>query len=204
MSTIAEAKAALRKEIRTHLDAISPQQRRASDELLFSRFLDLPRVRQARTVFAFWGVPPREPDTGRLTEQLTAAGKRVALPCTLPQRQMQLRLFTRREALISAAYGIMQPDFDSPVLLPEEIDLVLVPALCCDRRGFRLGQGGGYYDRWLAAHPCPTVCLCRDSVLQDRLPTEPHDCPVDLVLTETLLLFRNGQGTEISLRPRTV
>ena len=68
---------------------------------------------------------------------------------------------------------------------PEEIDLVLVPGLCYDRQGYRLGFGGGYYDRWLAGFPGLRVGLCREAVLQDRLPVEHHDLPVDLVVTES-------------------
>jgi len=72
------------------------------------------------------------------------------------------------------------------VLDPGEIDLILVPALCYDRRRFRLGQGGGYYDRYLANYRGRTVGLCRDLVLQDALPREATDLPVGLVLTESM------------------
>ena len=65
-----------------------------------------------------------------------------------------------------------------------EIDLALVPAVCYDRRGYRLGFGGGYYDRWLADFAGFRVGLCRAAVLQERVPTEAHDSRVDLLLTE--------------------
>ena len=65
-----------------------------------------------------------------------------------------------------------------------EIDLALVPAVCYDRRGYRLGFGGGYYDRWLADFSGFRVGLCRGLVLQDRVPTEAHDSRVDLLITE--------------------
>lgn len=188
MSTIAEEKAALRAAVRAKLDAMSDQERRVSDDALFRRFLELPQVKNARTIFAFWGMHVREPDTGRLVELLTAAGKRVALPRTMPQRQMELRQFTTKERMAAGPYGIREPDGSCPLIAPEEIDLVMIPAVCCDKQGMRLGQGGGYYDRWLEAHPCPTVCMCRDAVLQDKVPTEAHDCPVDVVLTETRIL----------------
>ena len=60
----------------------------------------------------------------------------------------------------------------------------LVPGLCYDREGYRLGFGGGYYDRWLAGCSGWKVGLCRAALLQDRLPRGPYDIPVDLVVTE--------------------
>ena len=59
-----------------------------------------------------------------------------------------------------------------------------MPAVCYDRRGYRLGFGGGYYDRWLAGFSGFRVGLCRGLVLQDRVPTEAHDSRVDLLITE--------------------
>lgn len=177
-------KAQLRRQVRAALAAMAPEELRASDDALFTRFLALPQVKKARTVFAFWGVPGREPDTGRLVEQLARQGKRVALPCTLSQGQLEFRLFISREKLAAGPHGILEPDRDCPLIPARAAELILVPALCCDKGGFRLGQGGGCYDRWLAKHPCPSVCLCRRALLRDALPTDTHDYPVDLVLTE--------------------
>ena len=77
-----------------------------------------------------------------------------------------------------------EPGPDRPVVSPGEIDLVLVPGLAFDRRGYRLGQGGGYYDRYLPQTKAVTVALCRSCFLLDAVPREEHDAPVDLVLTE--------------------
>ena len=65
------------------------------------------------------------------------------------------------------------------------LSLVLVPGLAFTPAGHRVGYGGGYYDRWLAAHPGhPTVALCYDYQLTDELEAEAHDVPVDMVLTD--------------------
>ena len=61
---------------------------------------------------------------------------------------------------------------------------MLVPAVCYDRRGYRLGFGGGYYDRWLEGFSGVTAGLCREAVLQDEVPIEAHDARVDILLTE--------------------
>ena len=111
-------------------------------------------------------------------------------PRMLPGRQMEVRLYEPDRPLVPASFGILEPPADAPLLARPDIDLALVPAVCYDRRGFRLGFGGGYYDRWLSGFSGFTVGLCRDCVLQDRVPTEDHDCRVDLLLTETRRFLR--------------
>lgn len=189
-TTIAEDKAALRRQVRLTLEGLSLEAVRRGDDALFAAFSALPQVEAASTLFAFWGIPGREPDTGRLIRALTAQGKRVGLPRMLPGRQMEVRLYEPDRPLVPASFGILEPPADAPLLARPDIDLALVPAVCYDRSGFRLGFGGGYYDRWLSGFSGFTVGLCRDCVLQDRVPTEDHDCRVDLLLTETRRFLR--------------
>ena len=92
-TTAAEDKAALRRQVRLTLDGLSPDALRRSDDALFAAFSALPQVEAASTIFAFWGIPGREPETGRLVQALTARGKRVGLPRMLPGRQMEVRLY---------------------------------------------------------------------------------------------------------------
>ncbi|MGE4275944.1 MAG: 5-formyltetrahydrofolate cyclo-ligase [Lawsonibacter sp.] len=183
-SVIADEKQELRRQVRQQLANLTPQELRRSDDALFTRFLALPQVEQAKTIFGFWGIPGREPDTARLIEVLLARGKRVGLPRMLPEHRMEIRQYDPDRPLVSVSFGISEPGEDCPLLSPEEIDLVLVPAVCYDRRGYRLGFGGGYYDRWLEHFRGVRVGLCRRAVLQDRVPTEAHDSRVDLLLTE--------------------
>lgn len=183
-SSIDEEKRALRRVMRERLAGLSPEELHRSDDALFARFLALSQVEEARTVFAFWGVPGREPETEGLVKELAARGKRVGLPRMLPGRGMEVRLYDPARPLAAAPFGLLEPDEACPVLNKEEIDLALVPALCYDRRGYRLGFGGGYYDRWLKDFSGRTVGLCRAALLLDRAPVEGHDIRVDLVLTE--------------------
>lgn len=182
--TMAEEKKQLRQQVRKELAALTPQELRASDDALFAKFLALPQVREAKTIFAFWGIPGKEPETGRLVEALTAQGKRVGLPRMLPEHQMEVRLYDPAIPMNSAAFGIQEPSTDCLLIPKEEIDLILVPAVCYDRQGYRLGFGGGYYDRWLEHFVGFRVGLCRRAVLRDKVPTEVHDSRVDLLLTE--------------------
>lgn len=183
-STMAEEKKTLRQRVRKELSALTPEELERSDKALFDRFLDLPQVREAKTIFAFWGIPGKEPDTARLIKALVAQGKKIGLPRMLPEHQMEIRQYVPDRPLVQVSFGISEPDTGCPILEREEIDLILVPAVCYDRQGYRLGFGGGYYDRWLEHFHGFRVGLCRQAVLQDKVPTESHDTRVDVLLTE--------------------
>ena len=183
--TTAEEKALLRQRIRAQLAATPERDLRAEDERLFSRFLSLPEVALANTLFLFCGTGT-EPDTARLFAPLLTQGKRIVLPRMLPGRQMETRQYCPDRPLIRHPFGILEPDEDCPLLSPNDIDLVLVPGLCYDRGGFRLGMGGGYYDRWLPHYTGITVGLCRDALLQDSLPAESHDRTVNILITPAM------------------
>ena len=197
--TIQEKKAQLRRKIRETLREMPLEERRASDQDMFERFLFLPFVEEAKTVFLFYGVG-EEPETSRLIPLLQEAGKRIALPICLPDYQMEAREVTAVRSLIPSkiagkvAGDILEPSKeDSKLLRKEELDLILVPALCCDRQGFRLGQGGGYYDRFLEDYTGITASLCRQKVLQESLPHEKHDQKIAVVITEEeLLVFKRA------------
>ena len=180
---MAEEKAALRAEIRARMSALSEEARRASDAALFARFLALPEVGGAEIIFLYLGMGA-EPDTVSLIESLRALGKKVALPRILPGRGMEARLVPSDAVLVRHPYGMLEPGEGCPVIPKGEIDLVLTPGLAFDRRGYRLGQGGGYYDRYLADFSGCTVALCREICLLEQVPVEEFDAPMGIVLTE--------------------
>ena len=182
--TIAEEKARLRRETRAFLSQLSPQARRARDEALFQVFLSLPELRAAETVFLFHGIPGREPDTARLFPLLAAMGKRIALPRMTPGYTLTLHYHDPAVPLHPTSFGLLEPDPALPTVAPSQIQLALIPALRYDRRGFRLGYGGGYYDRWLSDYQGLSVGLCPKALLLSTLPRSPYDLPVSLVLTE--------------------
>ena len=184
-STIDSEKKELRRRVRAQLAALTREELSQSDGALFARFLALPQVEEAKTIFAFWGIPGKEPDTAQLIRELLRRGKTVGLPRMLPDHRMEVRRYDPDKPLVTVSFGISEPGEDCPLLEGEDIGLALVPAVCYDRRGYRLGFGGGYYDRWLEPFEGFRAGLCRGAVLQDRVPTERHDAKVDMLLTET-------------------
>jgi len=95
--------------------------------------------------------------------------------------------------LVRSKFGYLEPkkELVKPVK-PEEIDLIILPGIAFDRRCYRISYGGGYYDRFLAElnFTVPTIGLVYDFQIVDIVPLEPHDMPVDYVITEKRILVR--------------
>ena len=88
------------------------------------------------------------------------------------------------------AYDIDEPDGDE-TFNPENLDLIIVPAVAFDKNGNRLGRGKGFYDRLLSSTGATTIGVAYDFQLLESLPTEPHDIPVDMVITQSSVIIRN-------------
>ena len=182
-SDVSSVKKILRQQIREALAEMTDQEKEWSDRELIARFLEHPALERANTVMVYYGVRLEVPTEGLITE-LLARGKRVCLPKCLPEFRMEAREITSLDQLEPDKMNIPAPREDCPVVEKEEIDLILVPGLCFDSRGGRLGQGGGYYDRYLEEYEGQTIGLCREDFFQINLPREPFDAWVRIVLTE--------------------
>lgn len=190
-------KARLRRELLAARRALSPESLRTSARALSRSALELPELTGAHTVAAYVSVGA-EPGTRDLLDALRTAGKRVLLPVLLPDNDLDWAAYDGPGSLAEAAHPgkmrLLEPA--GPRLGPDAVtgaDAVLLPGLAVDRRGMRLGRGGGSYDRVLArlgragAHPALVVLLYDDEVVA-RVPEEPHDHPVQAVATPSGVL----------------
>ena len=183
MMDLPAEKRRLRREIIAQRRAMPEEVRAAKSAAVIARVLGSAAWQDAETVFLYVGTG-WELDTRPLILAALSAGKQVAVPLCGENGRMTARRITALSDLIPGAYGIPEPAPDAPLLLPEETDLAIIPAVCFDRDGYRLGRGGGYYDRY-----CPKVRGLRmglsftDYVL-DAVPREAHDCRVQQIITE--------------------
>ena len=114
-------------------------------EALFSG----PEFENIGTVFSYRAMP-EEANVDSFNRQLEQSGRKVAYPVSLPNGIMKAAVPRGEEAWRSGAYGIAEPDLHrSEILLPEQVDAVIVPCVAFDGKGGRLGHGAGYYDRYL-------------------------------------------------------
>ena len=99
-----------------------------------------------------------------------------------------LRVGAREDDLEAGAYGILEPKKSCALVTAADIDFAVVPCLSFDRKGRRLGQGGGYYDRLLPQLHCPTVLICREQLMSPEVPVEEHDMRCTMLVTEKGIL----------------
>jgi 5-formyltetrahydrofolate cyclo-ligase len=155
-----------------------------SDAGIAPRLFALPEFEDARTVLFFYSVG-HEPDTHLLIERALEIGKTVALPESRANGIMVARRITSLGELVPGKYGIPAPTADMPEIAPEEFDFVVVPALAYDLGGYRLGRGGGYYDRYLPQTRAFKCGAARERMFFPRVAREEHDVRVNCVVTET-------------------
>jgi len=180
----------LRRELRERVAAVDPATARAAAQRIAEQVLALPEVAAARSVLACLSFGD-ELDTWGLVERLLASGKMVYVPRAEP-RDRKLHLHRYPCELATLSFGLRQPPRPAPGSAPElpenridaEIGAVFVLGLGFDRRGIRLGYGGGYFDRFFGEHRVPAIGLAYRVQIVDRLPAEAHDVPMTVVVTE--------------------
>lgn len=136
------------------------------------------------TILLYWSLPD-EVRTEALAEELRSEGHTVLLPVVIGE-EMILRVFHGTGDMVPGPFGILEPqgpeftDYGS-------IDLAIVPGRAFTASGDRLGRGRGYYDKFLPLLKCPRAGLCYPWQIVPAIPTDPHDIPMDVVLTSKQL-----------------
>ena len=141
-------KAALRKRLGEGIAALADEYIICSDKGILSRVTSLKEFSEARNIMIYHSVK-REPDTLEIVKAAMDMGKKVAFPYCYSGGIMEARAVDSLSKLRPAVLGIPAPPDTAPIVAPEEIELVIVPALTYDVSGYRIGYGGGYYDRYL-------------------------------------------------------
>jgi 5-formyltetrahydrofolate cyclo-ligase len=179
----ADRKAQLRASRQAARRQLSQTQRTAAGRALSDAVLAYPPTQMAGTVAAYVSVST-EPSTRALIFTLWKRGSYVLLPLLEPGGDLDWASYEGPDSLVEGPRGLLQPG-EPPrgVTAISSADLVIVPALAADRRGNRLGRGGGSYDRALArvGPAVPTIALLYDDELLDEVPAAPHDRPVRAV-----------------------
>lgn len=170
----------LRRIIREKKRAMTEAEIQKHSQALGELFAASEAYQKARTIYGYLPYN-QEVRTTPMLEQAIRDGKRVAVPKVYGDEMKFLYLDDLSQVEKGYA-GIPEPISDAPVA-DDPTALVLMPGLAFDREGHRIGYGGGFYDKFLAEEPNhPTLALCYDFQMMDKLETEEHDIPVDYVL----------------------
>ena len=172
-------KSELRKQILQELKALSQEQKQAMDRALTERFLNHPFYQEAKVIATYLSFP-HEFQTQELIKQALKDGKKVLIPKTYPKGRMEFVIYDPQQ-LAKTSFGLLEPQGDLEVVDTSRIDLIHVPGLAFTMDGYRIGYGGGYYDRYLenfAGHSLSTIYPCQ----VQEFNSEDHDIPVQEVL----------------------
>ena len=169
------------------------------------KFMALPEYQNAKT--AMWYIDCRSETRTKpqLLEEVAKGEKKIIVPyCTEDENgenKLGLWWMESLEEMVVGKWNILEPPKElwgnpEKEVEPEDLDIIMVPGVGFDRKGGRMGNGQGYYDRLLekARPDCPLVALCYESQLFDEVLVAPHDVYMDKVITEDAVYEGIGRG----------
>ncbi len=179
----------LRKEVLANLQKMTYRTYVNDSHELGHKLLSLPIIMEATTIAVTVSRRP-EVDTIAIIEALWQLGKTVVVPkCETPTKTMKFYILEDFAQLETVYMDLREPN---PVvceeITPDIIDIVIVPGVVFSPQGYRIGFGGGYYDRFLAMYPLPTVALAFDCQVRDKVPRDVYDIPIDTLITNTAVV----------------
>ncbi len=174
-------KSELRKQVLQEMKAIPQKQKNTMDRALTDRLLHHPFYQEAKVIATYLSFP-HEFQTQGLIDQALRDGKKVMIPKTYPKGRMEFVVYDPQQ-LVKTSFGLLEPQGNLEVVDTSQIDLIHVPGLAFTTEGYRIGYGGGYYDRYLenfAGHSLSTIYPCQ----VQEFNSEDHDIPVQEVLID--------------------
>jgi len=190
MDTAALEKQRLREEHLAAREALSEQERSVLDDRITQKLLAISEYVEATTVLTYVSVSS-EVSTRMFIECALRDGKTVAVPRCLPGHCLEFVAITSLDQLIAAPFGLLEPPKDLSALAEVQMSnaICIVPALLVDTKGYRLGYGAGFYDRFLSTYSGKKICLAyQQNLSKTTLPHTEFDVAVDEVITESDVL----------------
>lgn len=173
-----------------------------ADHRIAARLRALASYRRAKTVLTYVSTPI-EVGTREIIEKAISDGKRVAVPrCVSGTREMDFYYIGGLDELQPRTFGVLEPEDDPKKMVVDFSDSIcVIPALACDRMGFRLGYGGGYYDRFLRRYPGEKILILYKNCLVEHLWHGRFDVRVDRIVTEYFTANTAQRFNEMPKRP---
>jgi 5-formyltetrahydrofolate cyclo-ligase len=177
-----DLKKELRKKLKEKRNSMSQEDLQTRSRILCRKLLNHPAYQNAETVFCYLSFGS-EIDTGPVIEETLQSGRTLCVPVITGSGIMTASRLENLSDLVTTRYGIREPSDAVPVAV-ENIDLCIVPALAFTHEGYRIGYGGGFYDRFLDQFKGISAGLVLREFLLESLPVESFDRRVSLLITE--------------------
>lgn len=182
---IKEYKIALRTRFKERRRLMTQNRKELADHRIAVRLRSLKCYRHSKTVLVYVSTPI-EVGTSEIIYKAILDGKQVAVPRCVPgTREMEFYVIESMDELSPGTFGVLEPAPNPNKLLTDfSHSICVIPALACDRRGYRLGYGGGYYDRFLRDYPGEKVLILYKNCLVEHIWHGRFDVAVDRIVTE--------------------
>lgn len=190
MDTAALEKQRLREERLAAREALSEQERSMLDDRITQKLLATSEYVEATTVLTYVSISS-EVSTRMFIESALRDGKTVAVPRCLPGHCLEFVAIASLEQLVAAPFNLLEPPKGLSALAEVQMSnaICIVPALLVDTKGYRLGYGAGFYDRFLSTYSGKKICLAyQQNLSKTELPHTEFDVAVDMVITESEVL----------------
>ncbi len=181
-------KTTLRNEVKEAHATMSEVAYHNQSNAVVKKVLQEPYIIEATTIGITISNKP-EVDTIQLIEELWQLGKKVAVPKCDPKTREMLFYAIESFAQLETVYMHLREPIPEMCEFVDanEMDIILVPGVVFDKFGYRIGYGGGYYDRYVLNYKKgKLMSLLFNEQLYERVPIEAHDCPVDIIVTPTI------------------
>jgi 5-formyltetrahydrofolate cyclo-ligase len=179
-----EGKKQIRKRMQAKLQQLTDEEKQTYDKQIAEKLYELPQWKNAR-VIGITISKGKEVDTISIIERAWSERKAVSVPkCDPATKTMVFRKIESFSHLESVYFGLFEPiEMLTSEVNKSDMDIIIVPGICFSKNGYRIGYGGGYYDRYLRNVSAPTVSLAYSFQIVDSLPIEEHDVPVEMIIT---------------------
>ncbi len=199
-SDIREYKQAMRLKIKGERMKLPPDYKLSLDKRLLSNLLRLREYQSCHTLLTYVSTDI-EVDTKMLINQALADGKRVAVPrCIVFTRGMEFHYINSLDDLSPGTFSVLEPEPFFPKVTSTENSLLIVPALCIDKRGYRLGYGKGYYDRYMSGFKGASAGVCYSANITERMFHGRFDRAVDIIVSERAIRTLKPRVTRAPLK----
>lgn len=171
----------LRRKIRRIRSGMEDSEKKILDDVIFGKVINLEEVKGAKVV-ATYVSKKEEVDTHMLIEKLIGEGKKVIVPF-VERDGLMFSEIKGLEELEIGSFGVLEPKVKRKYDV-YSADVIIVPGVVFDKNGYRIGYGGGYFDKVLKKFEGKKIGIAYDFQVVDKVPREKHDVPVDILVTE--------------------
>lgn len=179
----------MRNDMLSELKKMTTQEYTQKSQMIKDQLLQLEEFQRAKTIGLTISRFP-EVDTRPIIEAAWARGKQVAIPkCNPATRGMDFRILKSYEQLEIVYNDLLEPiEGETASVKQNEIDIQIVPGVIFSGKGYRIGYGGGYYDRYMVGFSGDSLSVAFNAQTKHIVPIESHDIPVEKIITENSII----------------